>query len=107
MAVRAPVLDGAITDIVAELEEDVTVEKVNEAFKKASERELKGILGYSEEELVSSDILGDKHSGILDAESTKVIDKNMAKVLVWYDNEAGYAKKLLELAEYVSKNIEE
>ncbi len=107
MAVRAPVLDGAITDIVAELEEDVTVEKVNQAFKKASEGKLKGILGYSEEELVSSDILGDKHSGILDAESTKVIDKNMAKVLVWYDNEAGYAKKLLELSEYVSKNIEE
>ncbi len=103
MAIRAPVLDGAITDIVAELKTSVTVEKVNNAFKKASNKKLKGILGYSEEDLVSQDIIGDIHSGILDAGSTRVVDNKMVKVLVWYDNEAGYAKKLLELAEYISK----
>lgn len=103
MAVRVPVVDGAITDIVAELDEKVTVDQVNTAFKKVSNGELKGILRYTEDELVSSDILGDTHSGIIDGKSTRVIDDTMVKVLVWYDNEAGYAKKLLELAEYISK----
>ncbi|MDG6219535.1 MAG: type I glyceraldehyde-3-phosphate dehydrogenase [Candidatus Thermoplasmatota archaeon] len=102
MAVRVPVIDGAITDIVAELEKDVTVDTINEAFKEASDTNLKGILKYSEEDLVSSDIIGDGHSGIVDAKSTRVIDDNMVKILVWYDNEAGYAKKILELAEYIS-----
>lgn len=103
MAIRAPIPDGAITDIVAELKTNVTVGKVNNAFKEASEGKLKGILRYSEEDLVSQDIIGDIHSGIVDAGSTKVVDDKMAKVLVWYDNEAGYAKKLLELAEYITK----
>lgn len=103
MAVRSPVVDGAITDIVAELKEEVTVEEVNNAFRKASEGKMSGILDYSEDELVSSDIIGSDYSGIVDAESTKVIDKTLAKVLVWYDNEGGYAKKLLELAEYIAK----
>ena len=103
MAVRSPVVDGAITDIVAKLKEEVTVEEVNNAFRKASEGKMRGILDYSEDELVSSDIIGSDYSGIVDAESTKVIDKTLAKVLVWYDNEGGYAKKLLELAEYIAK----
>ncbi len=103
MAVRVPVVDGAITDIVAELDEEVTIEDINNAYNEASKNELKGILRYTDEELVSSDIIGDNHSGIVDGKSTKVIDKNMVKVLVWYDNEGGYAKKLLELAEFISK----
>jgi len=103
MAVRVPVVDGAITDIVAELDEEVTIEDINNAYNEASKNELKGILKYTEEELVSSDIIGDNHSGIVDGKSTKVIDKNMIKVLVWYDNEGGYAKKLLELTEFISK----
>lgn len=103
MAIRAPVPDGAITDIVAELEEDTDSALVNHAFKKAANGKMKGILRFSEDDLVSQDIIGDPHSGIIDAKSTKVVDKTMAKVLVWYDNEAGYAKKLLELAEYISK----
>jgi len=103
IAIRAPIPDGAVTDIVAELKTDINVEKVNNAFKKASEGKLKGILGYSEEDLVSQDIIGDTHSGIVDAGSTRVVDNKMTKVLVWYDNESGYAKKLLELAEYISK----
>ena len=103
LAIRVPVPDGAITDIVAELKSNVTVDQVNEAFRIASMGELKSILGYSEDELVSADITGDTHSGIVDATSTKVVDNKMVKVLVWYDNEFGYAKKLLELAEYISK----
>jgi glyceraldehyde 3-phosphate dehydrogenase/glyceraldehyde-3-phosphate dehydrogenase (NAD(P)) len=103
LAIRVPVPDGAITDIVAELKSNVTVDQVNETFRIASMGELKSILGYSEDELVSADIIGDTHSGIVDATSTKVVDNKMVKVLVWYDNEFGYAKKLLELAEYISK----
>ena len=103
LAIRVPVPDGAITDIVAELKSNVTVDQVNEEFRVASMGELKSILGYSEDELVSADIIGDTHSGVVDATSTKVVDNKMVKVLVWYDNEFGYAKKLLELAEYISK----
>ncbi len=103
IAIRAPVPDGAITDIVAELEKKANPGLINHAFKEAAEGKLKGILAYSEDDLVSSDIIGNTHSGIIDAKSTKVIDNNLVKVLVWYDNEAGYAKKLLELAEYISK----
>lgn len=102
MAIRAPVPDGAITDIVAELKQKVDVDQVNQAFEKAATEKLKGILEYSEEDLVSSDIIGNPHSGIIDTKSTRVVDGYLAKVLVWYDNEAGYAKKLLELAEYIS-----
>jgi glyceraldehyde-3-phosphate dehydrogenase type I len=103
IAIRVPVSDGAITDIVAELKSNVTVEIVNDAFRIASMGELKGILGFSNDELVSADIIGDTHSGIVDGTSTKVVDGRMVKVLVWYDNESGYAKKLLELAEFVSR----
>ena len=104
MAVRAPVLDGAITDITAHLASDVTEEKINAAFKKAADGELKGILQYSEDELVSIDIIGNSHSSILDAPSTTVIPKDrMAKVLVWYDNEYGYAARMLDLASYLMK----
>lgn len=103
IAIRAPVPDGAITDIVAELEKKANPNLINNAFKEAAEGKLKGILAYSEDDLVSSDIIGNTHSGIIDAKTTKVIDDNLVKVLVWYDNEAGYAKKLLELAEYISK----
>jgi glyceraldehyde-3-phosphate dehydrogenase type I len=103
LAIRVPIPDGALTDIVAELKSNATVEGVNEAFRKASVGELKGVLGYSEDELVSADIIGDTHSGVVDGTSTKVVDNKMVKVLVWYDNEFGYSKKLLELAEYISK----
>jgi glyceraldehyde 3-phosphate dehydrogenase/glyceraldehyde-3-phosphate dehydrogenase (NAD(P)) len=103
LAIRAPIPDGAIVDLVAEVKVDVTTEMVNEAYKKAAQEEMKNILAYSEDELVSSDIIGDTSSGIVDATLTRVVDKHMVKVGVWYDNEAGYAKKLLELAEYISK----
>lgn len=103
IAIRVPVPDGALTDIVAHLKQDVSIETVNAAFQAAAEGELKGILGYSEDEIVSADIIGDPHSGIIDAPSTRVIKDRVVKVLVWYDNEYGYAARLLDLANYISK----
>ena len=102
LAIRAPIADGAIVDLVAEVKSDATIETVNNAFKNAALGAMKGILAYSEDELVSADIIDDTHSGIVDATMTRVVDKHLVKVGVWYDNEAGYAKKLLELAEYIS-----
>jgi glyceraldehyde-3-phosphate dehydrogenase type I len=103
IAVRAPIPDGAITDIVAHLQRDVSVQTVNSAYKKAANGELKGILDYSDDEMVSADIIGDTHSGIVDGPSTRVIVNRVAKVLVWYDNEYGYARRLLDLADYIAK----
>jgi glyceraldehyde-3-phosphate dehydrogenase type I len=104
IAVRAPIVDGAITDIVAHLKKDVSVETINGAFQKAAQGSLKGILDYSEDELVSADIIGDPHSGIIDASSTRVIMNRIAKVLVWYDNEYGYSRRLLDLASLIAKS---
>jgi glyceraldehyde-3-phosphate dehydrogenase type I len=103
MAIRAPIPDGAITDIVAHLKKDVTVETVNEAFQKAARGPLRGILDYSGEELVSADFIGDVHSGIVDGTSTRVILNRVAKVLVWYDNEYGYSRRLLDLASLIAQ----
>ncbi len=103
IAVRAPVPDGAVTDIVAHLKKDVTVQSVNKAFKDAAEGALKGILAYSEDELVSADIIGCPHSGVVDAISTMVILDRVVKVFVWYDNEYGYSHRMLDLAQYISK----
>ena len=102
IAIRVPVPDGAITDIVAHLQKDVTPKRINAALKNAADNELKGILGYSEEELVSADILGDTHSGIVDGLSTRVLQDRTAKVLVWYDNEVGYAQRLLDVVSTLS-----
>ena len=99
LAIRAPILDGAITDIVADLKKSTTGEQVNAACKKASDGQLKGILGYTEEELVSADIIGDTHSGIVHALSTQVVQGTMVKVQVWYDNEFGYSRRLLDVIE--------
>ena len=99
IAVRAPVPDGALTDINAVLCRDVTVDSVNQAFRKAAtEGPMVGILGYSEDELVSSDILDDPRSGIVNALSTRVVQGKMVKVQVWYDNEFGYSRRLLDVA---------
>jgi glyceraldehyde-3-phosphate dehydrogenase type I len=99
LAIRAPIPDGAITDIVADLKRAVTVDEVNSAFKTAAEGPMNGILGYTEEELVSADIIGDLHSGIVHALSTIVVQRSMVKVQVWYDNEWGYSKRLLDVVE--------
>ena len=97
-SLRVPVPDGSITDLVVTVEKtDVTVEEVNAAFKAAAQGPLKGILLYSEEPLVSTDIIGDSHSVIFDSLSTMVTD-GLVKVFGWYDNEMGYSSRLVELA---------
>jgi glyceraldehyde 3-phosphate dehydrogenase len=97
LAMRVPVLNGSIVDFVVELQKNVTTKKVNSALKKASRGKLKGILSYSEDPLVSSDIIGNPHSSIIDGLSTQVLGKNMVKVLSWYDNEFGYSNRIVEL----------
>lgn len=100
-AIRVPVPTGSLVDLTFELEENVTAEEVNKVLKEASEGEMKGILGYSEEPLVSSDYIGDKRSSIVDALSTMTID-NMVKLVAWYDNEWGYSERVLDLAKKVA-----
>lgn len=95
-AVRVPTVTGSLTDFTVVLEKETTEEEVNAAFKAASEGAMKGVLEYSEEPLVSSDIIGNPHSNIFDALSTKV-DGNLVKVIGWYDNEAGYSARTADL----------
>ncbi len=103
MAIRVPVSDGSLVDLVAELETDVTKEDVNKVLKEAAEGPLKNILSYSEEPLVSTDIVGNTHSSIIDGLSTLVIEDSMIKVIAWYDNEMGYSARCLDLIEYINK----
>ncbi len=106
MALRVPVPDGAITEIVAVLNKPTTAQELNEAYKKASQNGLKGILEITMEEVVSSDILGNLHSSIIDGLSTSVVGDKMVKVLAWYDNEYGYSQRLLELADFVASKMD-
>ena len=101
-AVRVPVPTVSLTDVVFELNKNVTKEEINEAVKKASENELKGILEYAQEELVSVDYVGDRHSSIFDPFLTLVIDCNLVKVVSWYDNEYGYSHRVVDLAKYIA-----
>jgi len=103
LALRVPVPNVSIVDLTALLSRDVTKEEVNEAFKKAAEGELKDILAYTEEPIVSIDLNHDPHSAIVDGLSTMVVSGNMVKVLAWYDNEWGYSCRLAEVAEYICK----
>jgi glyceraldehyde 3-phosphate dehydrogenase len=103
-ALRVPVPTGSITDVTLETSTPVTVEQINAAYKAAAEGELKGILAYSEDPLVSSDITTDPHSSIYDSGLTKVIG-NMVKITSWYDNEWGYSNRLVDLTEYVADRL--
>ena len=100
-SVRVPVATVSMVDVVFEVEKSTTAEEVNRLLKEASENELKGILGFSEEPLVSSDYVGDPRSSIVDGLSTMVID-NMVKIIAWYDNEWGYSERVLDLAKLVA-----
>jgi glyceraldehyde 3-phosphate dehydrogenase len=91
----------SLVDLVVEVEKETTAEDVNKAFKEASENDLKGILGYSEEPLVSIDYVGETQSGVVDALSTNVKGNNLVKVLGWYDNEWGYSERTADLVEFV------
>ena len=97
MALRVPVVDGSVTDLVAKVNQDVTVDAVNDVFKKAAEGPLETILRYTEDPIVSSDIVGDPHSTIFDAAATMVTGDNMVKVLGWYDNEWGYSNRIVDI----------
>ncbi|MGA1843133.1 MAG: type I glyceraldehyde-3-phosphate dehydrogenase [bacterium] len=101
-AIRVPTPNVSVVDLVAELGQDVTVDQVNQAMKKAAEGGLKGILGVSEEELVSCDFNGDARSSIVDLAYTKVIEGSMVKVLSWYDNEWGYSCRLRDLIVFMA-----
>jgi glyceraldehyde 3-phosphate dehydrogenase len=104
-SLRVPTPTVSCTDLVCELSKNITAEQVNAAFKKASETTMKGILGYSEEPLVSIDYRGDERSSIIDAMSTMVIGDNMVKVVSWYDNEWGYSNRLADLTKFVADKL--
>jgi glyceraldehyde 3-phosphate dehydrogenase len=103
IAMRVPVADGSVVDLTVELERDATVESINAAMKKAAEGPLRGILEYTTEPIVSSDIIGNTHSSIFDAPLTQVIDGRLAKVVAWYDNEWGYSCRVEDLIVRLAK----
>ncbi len=96
-ALRVPTPTGSVVDLVAELDKEVTVESINAAVKAASEGAMKGVLGYTEDPIVLTDIVGDSHSSIFDAGCTMVIGGNLIKVLAWYDNEWGFSCRMVDL----------
>jgi glyceraldehyde 3-phosphate dehydrogenase len=102
-ALRVPVPTGSITDLTVEFSKSTNVEEVNEAIRTAAEGELKGILEYCDDPIVSTDIIHNAHSSIFDAGNTKVLEGNMAKVTMWYDNEWGYSCRTADLAEMIAK----
>ncbi len=104
-ALRVPTATVSLVDFVAELEKPATVESVNAAFKVASEGAMKGILGYSEEPLVSIDYKGDPRSSIIDSLSTMMMGENLLKVVTWYDNEWGYSVRTVDLAALMAKSL--
>jgi glyceraldehyde 3-phosphate dehydrogenase len=105
IAVRVPLLNASLTDCVFTVARKVTVDEINELFREAARGSLKGILGFEERPLVSADFTNDTRSGIVDGPSTMVIDGDMVKVLVWYDNEMGYAHRLVELTNKVAASL--
>jgi glyceraldehyde 3-phosphate dehydrogenase len=101
--IRVPVIDGSLTDITCTVSRDATVEQINAIFKDAAQNEMKGILEYTEEPIVSVDIIGNDHSCIFDAQLTSVLGR-MIKVVGWYDNESGYSARLVDLILRIGKN---
>jgi glyceraldehyde 3-phosphate dehydrogenase len=106
MAMRVPVPDGSTVDLVVELNRDVTVDEVNAAVKKAADGPLAGIMEYTEDPIVSTDIIGNPHSSIFDASGTQVLGGNLVKVMSWYDNEWGYSNRVVDLIERLGEVIE-
>lgn len=102
MAMRVPVADGSIVDLVAELSKNTTVDEINAAMKKAADGPMKGVLEYCEDPIVSSDIVDNPHSSIFDSLATAVMDGNFVKILSWYDNEWGYSMRTIDLVRKVA-----
>ncbi|MBI2891694.1 MAG: type I glyceraldehyde-3-phosphate dehydrogenase [Nitrospirae bacterium] len=105
LAIRVPTMNVSVVDLVVETEKDATVEAVNQALRTAAEGELKGIMGYESEPLVSVDFNGDPRSAIVDASSTFVTGKRLVKVLAWYDNEWGFSNRMVDLTEHVAHQV--
>tara|TARA_B110000211_G_scaffold43417_1_gene45516 strand:- start:96 stop:494 length:399 start_codon:yes stop_codon:yes gene_type:complete len=103
LAMRVPIPDGSIVDLVLELDSDVTVESINAAMQAAALGPMEGILQYSVDEIVSSDIIGNSHSSIFDSLLTQVMQDRMVKVISWYDNEWGYSTRVEELVQRLAK----
>jgi len=103
IAVRVPTIDGSLTDVAVELNVKTTKEEINAEFKKVSEAYMKDVLEYTEDPIVSSDIVTNPHSCIFDASSTMVLDGNFVKILGWYDNEWGYSNRMIDLVKLMSK----
>ncbi len=103
MAVRVPTSDGSLVDLTVQLNKGTTVEEINAAMKKSARTNLKGILEYTEDPIVSIDIVGNPHSSIFDAKSTMAMGKNFFKVLSWYDNEYGYAGRMVDMLKLIGK----
>jgi glyceraldehyde 3-phosphate dehydrogenase len=106
MAMRVPVPDGSTVDLVVELDRDVTVEEVNAAVKAAADGAMEGIIEYTEDPIVSTDIIGNPHSSIFDASGTHVLGGNLVKVMAWYDNEWGYSNRVVDLIERLAETLE-
>ena len=101
MSMRVPTLDVSVVDLTVNLEKPATYDEICAAMKKASEGELKGILGYTDEQVVSSDFLGDTRTSIFDAKAGIALTDTFVKVVSWYDNEIGYSNKVLDLIEHM------
>ena len=104
-SMRVPTPDVSVVDLVAEIEKKATAEEINAALKEAAEGKMKGILGYSDEPLVSIDYLGNPLSSIIDGKSTMVIGENLIKVIAWYDNEWGFSCRMIDLLKLVAKGL--
>jgi len=102
-AMRVPTPNVSVVDLVAVLKKKTTTDEVNSALKEAANGQLKGILGYTEDPVVSSDLMHNSNSSIVDGQLTKVLDGNLAKVVAWYDNEWGYSERIVDLIEFVAK----
>ena len=105
VALRVPVPDGSIVDLVAEVKKSATVDLVNSAFKSAAVGQMKGVLEYSDEPLVSADIIGNPHSVVFDSLSTMVLDNNLVKVFGWYDNEWGYSNRIVDMVLKLAQSL--
>lgn len=92
-------------DLVAEVERDATVDSINQAFQKAAAGPMRGVLEYSEEPLVSADVIGNPHSAVFDSLSTMVLENRLVKVFAWYDNEWGYSNRLVDMVQAMSKYL--
>ena len=103
VSLRVPTPDGSITDFVVRLKKPTTKEQINWLFSQVAQFHMKGILQYTEDEIVSRDIIGNPNSSIFDAKSTMVIDGTFVKVLAWYDNEWGYSHRMIDLVKLMAR----